>query len=60
MCRKAAEKEKKMNGDLKKILWIITIIYVLSPIDLFPGPIDDILVLIVNYYLTRNGNRIAE
>ncbi|MBO4898197.1 MAG: hypothetical protein J5590_07870 [Clostridia bacterium] len=49
-----------MNGDLKKILWIITIIYVLSPIDLFPGPIDDILVLIVNYYLTRNGNRIAE
>ena len=49
-----------MNENLKKIFRIITIIYVLSPIDLFPGPIDDILVLIVNYYLTRNGNKITE
>lgn len=32
---------------LKFILWVIAIIYCASPVDLFPGPIDDAIVLFV-------------
>ena len=39
---------------MKKVLVIIAIIaYDLSPIDLFPGPIDDAIVTILGFLLTR-------
>lgn len=31
----------------KFILWVIAIIYCASPFDLFPGPVDDAIVLFV-------------
>lgn len=35
-----------MNGILKGMLLVLLIIYVVSPVDLYPGPVDDIILLI--------------
>lgn len=44
-----------MEGDcVKKVLMIIAIIvYDLSPVDLFPGPIDDAIITILGFVWTR-------
>lgn len=44
-----------MEGDyVKKVLVIIAIIvYDLSPVDLFPGPIDDAIVTVLGFLWTR-------
>ena len=36
-----------MNGVLKGMLIALIIVYVVSPLDLCPGPIDDILLLLL-------------
>ena len=36
-----------MNGFLKIIFLMLVVIYVISPIDMVPGPIDDVLLLLV-------------
>jgi hypothetical protein len=36
-----------MNGAAKGMLMTLMIIYILSPVDACPGPIDDLLVLII-------------
>lgn len=36
-----------MNGFLKFIFLILVVIYVVSPIDMVPGPIDDAILLLV-------------
>lgn len=33
-----------MNGVLKGMLLILLVIYVVSPVDLCPGPVDDIIL----------------
>ena len=38
-----------MNTFLKVLLIVIAVVYVVSPIDLLPGPIDDIIVIILTY-----------
>lgn len=35
-----------MNGVLKGMLLVLLIIYFVSPIDLCPGPVDDIILLL--------------
>ena len=35
-----------MNGVLKGMLLVLLIIYVVSPLDLCPGPVDDIIMLL--------------
>ena len=35
-----------MNGIFKFMLIVLTIIYVVSPVDLCPGPVDDFLVIL--------------
>mgnify|MGYP004474442979 CR=1 FL=1 len=45
------EPEKKSSG-FNVVLWIICLAYVISPVDLFPGPIDDVIVSIVTFGLT--------
>lgn len=35
-----------MNGAMKGMLVILLIMYVVSPVDLCPGPIDDIILLL--------------
>lgn len=42
----------------KKFLLILAVIlYDISPIDLFPGPIDDAIVTILGFLWTRNMTR---
>ncbi len=36
-----------MNGVAKGMLIVLIIIYVVSPIDFLPGPIDDIIVILL-------------
>lgn len=40
-----------MNGFIKGLMIVLAIIYAASPVDLAPGPIDDILVLALTYML---------
>lgn len=35
-----------MNGVLKGMLLLLLIIYIVSPVDLCPGPVDDIILLL--------------
>jgi len=35
-----------MNGVLKGMLLVLLIIYFVSPVDLCPGPVDDIILLL--------------
>jgi len=35
-----------MSGVLKGMLAILLIIYIVSPLDLCPGPVDDIILLL--------------
>lgn len=35
-----------MDGVMKGMLLILLIIYVLSPVDLCPGPVDDIILIL--------------
>ena len=36
-----------MNGIAKGMLLVLVILYVISPIDLCPGPIDDLIVILM-------------
>ena len=35
-----------MNGVMKGMLLVLLLIYVISPMDLCPGPVDDIILLL--------------
>lgn len=37
-----------MNDTVKGMLVILTILYILSPADLAPGPVDDLIVLLLS------------
>ena len=36
-----------MNGVMKGMLIMLVIIYVISPVDFVPGPVDDIIVILL-------------
>ena len=47
-----------MNKYMKILLCSIAVIYILSPLDAFPGPIDDAIIGIGTWYLvTRKKAR---
>ncbi len=37
-----------MSKIIKGVVMVLSILYILSPIDLLPGPFDDTLVLLLN------------
>lgn len=37
------------NGFIKGMLFVLVALYVISPIDFVPGPIDDILLLMMTF-----------
>lgn len=45
-----------MNDVTKGMLLILLIIYIVSPVDLCPGPVDDIILLLI----AIGGNRISQ
>lgn len=36
-----------MNNIIKGMIAALMIVYIVSPIDAFPGPIDDVIVLLI-------------
>lgn len=48
-----------MSDVAKGIIIVLMILYIVSPIDACPGPIDDILVLLIGLAATK-GNRAIE
>ena len=42
-----------MNGVIKFVIGILMVAYLISPIDACPGPIDDILVMLLGYSAQR-------
>lgn len=56
ICDPKAKKWRKDNMDKFKLLTLIAlIIYVISPIDAVPGPIDDVILCVA--YAMVNGRR---
>lgn len=43
-----------MNGTTKGMILVLMILYILSPIDLCPGPIDDLIVLMAGIAAQKN------
>ena len=48
------KEEVSMNGVVKGMLLVLIILYVISPIDLCPGPIDDIIVILLGVAAQKN------
>ena len=46
-----------MNGVVKGMILVLMILYIVSPIDVCPGPIDDIIVTLI--YLAAGKGRHA-
>jgi hypothetical protein len=38
------------------LTWVLVIIYVISPIDLVPGPIDDAFIVLLRTLMSRPKN----
>lgn len=36
-----------MNGAMKGMILVLMILYIVSPIDACPGPLDDLLILLI-------------
>lgn len=48
------------NKVAKTVLIIIMLIYILSPVDAMPGPIDDLVVLLLGYIAQNRLGRKTE
>jgi uncharacterized membrane protein YkvA (DUF1232 family) len=47
-----------MNGVMKGMILVLMILYIVSPIDACPGPIDDIIVLLIGLAATKSKKSI--
>lgn len=47
-----------MSDVMKGILLIVAILYALSPVDACPGPIDDLIIIVLS--LVINGRSIGQ
>ena len=45
-----------MNGFWKGFIVAMLIIYVISPVDFIPGPVDDIVLVLLSYVASRRKN----
>ena len=53
-------KVNNMNNLSKGMIIALMILYIVSPIDACPGPIDDIIVLLMGIAATKNKKSIEE
>ena len=49
-----------MNGMTKGMLIVLVILYVLSPLDFCPGPVDDIIVILLGLAAQKRINKAGE
>ncbi|MDD6824975.1 MAG: hypothetical protein PUE12_02470 [Oscillospiraceae bacterium] len=47
-----------MSGFAKGMMFILVLLYVVSPVDLCPGPIDDLIVLLISAAASKANNYI--
>lgn len=48
-----------MSGFAKGILFIVVLLYIVSPVDLCPGPIDDVIVLLLSLAASKGSSLIG-
>ncbi len=44
-----------MDGSVKGMLFILLLIYIISPIDFCPGPIDDMILIMISLAANRRS-----
>ena len=49
-----------MNGVAKGLILVLMILYIVSPIDACPGPIDDIIVLLIGLAATKGREALED
>lgn len=49
-----------MNGVAKGMILVLMILYIVSPIDACPGPIDDIIVLLIGLAATKGRKALED
>ena len=49
-----------MNGVAKGMSLVLMILYIVSPIDACPGPIDDIIVLLIGLAVTKGREALED
>ena len=49
-----------MNGVMKGMIVVLIFLYIVSPIDACPGPIDDIIVVLIGIAATKRNKAIEE
>ena len=49
-----------MNNFGKFLLTLFMILYVVSPVDACPGPIDDIIVIVMTQALKKGGDKLLD
>lgn len=49
-----------MNGVAKGMILVLMVLYIVSPIDACPGPIDDLLVLFIGLAARKGNGRIDD
>ncbi len=49
-----------MNGVGKGMILVLMILYIVSPIDMCPGPIDDLIVLFIGLAAQKGMNTIED
>lgn len=49
-----------MNGVAKGMILVLMIMYIVSPIDACPGPIDDLIVLFIGMAARKGMNAIDD
>ena len=47
-----------MNGVVKGMILVLMILYIVSPVDACPGPIDDLIVLLIGLASTKGQDLI--
>ena len=43
------------KGMVKAILVLFVVVYCISPVDLAPGPVDDLVVILIGYLAQQMG-----
>ncbi|MGN0344336.1 MAG: hypothetical protein ACI4EC_05165 [Lachnospiraceae bacterium] len=49
-----------MSGVVKGMIIVLIILYIVSPVDLCPGPIDDVIVLLLGLAVQRGASVIDD
>lgn len=49
-----------MSNVMKGMILVVMIVYIISPVDMCPGPIDDIIVLLIGIAARKRLDRVDD